>query len=310
MIGLVLLGLALLVAALVVLVINLPAIRATRAAHEARLAARRAALQIPPRPVTLRYEGGHPEWSVPPAGESVQVWTANGCVNMADQKLARVVSMPRHAVASVSLQRDVQNVAVGGGSSLGGALVGGVMFGGAGAIVGSRKKDKIKKVDESRTYMVVKYNGLDVQLAFVGGQATYAQLSGVVAQVRPDSPWAPLQVLEQIPPPDMPGKLALPMMLAGVVAFIWGASTMPTPAPTAQVAPAASSVAASEAPPPASSPAPAVVAPAVHHAAVTHAVPSHSAAPTPTHAATAPAQPPPCGCKADDLACRMKCSTK
>jgi hypothetical protein len=121
----------------------------------------------------LAYDGGHPELHGP---QRVNAFSEGGALVLATLKTGRV-AIPYSDITALTLDSNMQNVNTGGGRSLGGAVVGMAIAGPLGALVGARKSTKMKKIDESKTYLVVRFGAMTLQVVFAGGQKTYNQLA-------------------------------------------------------------------------------------------------------------------------------------
>ncbi len=140
-------------------------------------------LGIPQSALLLEYEGGHPEL---PSKGAVRLWGVSDMVRIVQLKSpftknASTITIPMSDIVTLSLDHNVQHVGVGGGRSIGGALLGGVLAGPIGAIIGGRSSDEVKRFDESKTHLVMRYRGIQLHLIFNGGDATYNKLSRVFA---------------------------------------------------------------------------------------------------------------------------------
>lgn len=91
-------------------------------------------------------------------------------INRKEGLLKEKLLLPLKNIAFYSLEGDyrVQQIIEGGGTSLTGAVIGGILAGGAGAIIGSRKKTetKEKEIDDRKTYLYYMENDEAREIVF------------------------------------------------------------------------------------------------------------------------------------------------
>lgn len=118
------------------------------------------------------YMGGHPE--VDPA--LVRLRKEQDALVMEGSRRQNA-TIPIHSITAINVVNDNQVVNKGGGRSIGGAVVGGALFGPIGAIVGGQKGTKVKHFNHDTVRMIVKSTtGIEFALMFNGGDATYHRL--------------------------------------------------------------------------------------------------------------------------------------
>jgi len=92
-----------------------------------------------------------------------------------------VIKLAREKITDMCLKYDteIQNQTV---SSVGGAIVGGVMFGTLGAIIGGRAKNK--EVKTTTQYLIITYIGEQGELKYIGFETAYNYSSSAVKLVK------------------------------------------------------------------------------------------------------------------------------
>jgi hypothetical protein len=139
---------------------------------------RREQFNIPKDSVVLQYLGGHGK--INPG--AVYVLHDAESVSFIEKRTGNRLQIPFTEILGIELNNDVQKYSVGGGRSIGGAVVGTVIAGPVGGIVGGRSKSKVKTEDRSTTLLKTKNeHGMELALIFKGGQLTYNVLTRMLS---------------------------------------------------------------------------------------------------------------------------------
>lgn len=139
---------------------------------------RRKQYNIPANFTTFRYMGGHPTLQ---SGSMYGFSDSNG-VAFVNRKTGQRFQCPFSCIGSIQLNSDIQTVNTGGGRSVSGAVVGGIVAGPVGAVIGGNKKTKVKEFDHSTVLFTFKaLNDREFTLIFKGGQDTYNKLNRLLA---------------------------------------------------------------------------------------------------------------------------------
>jgi hypothetical protein len=112
---------------------------------------------------------------------NVYVWRDEEGLQFVGQLNGTKRTIPLDRIVSLQYNQDIQTYSTGGGRSISGAVVGGVIAGPVGAIVGGRSKSKTKTVDRSTVNLRVKSEaGPEIDIIFQGGQTSYQVLSSLL----------------------------------------------------------------------------------------------------------------------------------
>lgn len=128
---------------------------------------------MPKNAMAFRYEGGHPNL---PHACDLYAWRDTECLRLAPRDGINIVRLGRSDIVEISVAQSIQHVNQ-GGRSVGGAVVGTLLFGGIGGIVGGQKATKVVRHDESRAIVSFSYDGMKMQMVFEGGAATAGKLA-------------------------------------------------------------------------------------------------------------------------------------
>jgi uncharacterized membrane protein YsdA (DUF1294 family) len=154
------------------------------ARRAAQLAEREAAIKrwselAGPNGVFVPYEGGHPELS---SAEQVALRREDLGIAIVLYS-GKIVSMPFVAISGVSYESNVQRVNTGGGRSVGGAIIGNMLFGSVGAIVGGQAPTKLQTFDDSRTIFALQYGKVQTQVTFQTTREIHAKIVALLANI-------------------------------------------------------------------------------------------------------------------------------
>jgi hypothetical protein len=104
----------------------------------------------------------------------------NGLTFVADKDGTKR-TIPLDRIVALQYNQDIQTFSTGGGRSITGAVVGGVIAGPVGAVVGGRSKAKTKTVDRSTVHLRVRgESDIEVDIIFKGGQKAYQALASLL----------------------------------------------------------------------------------------------------------------------------------
>jgi len=121
--------------------------------------------------VQLKYLGGHPEY---PYQGNITVIKEGNCITFLGINRPTI---PVSSIKNVSLQKGSSRSI---GKAAAGAIVGGVLTGGIGAVAGAALGGR--KKDDSLLVVTVDYHGMDIELIFGGDNVTskYSQFMGLL----------------------------------------------------------------------------------------------------------------------------------
>lgn len=121
--------------------------------------------------VQLKYLGGHPEY---PYQGNITVIKEGNCITFLGINSPMI---PVSSIKNVSLQKGSSRSI---GKAAAGAIVGGVLTGGIGAVAGAALGGR--KKDDSMLVVTVDYHGMDIELIFGGDNVTskYSQFMGLL----------------------------------------------------------------------------------------------------------------------------------
>lgn len=109
------------------------------------------------------------------------VWRDDNTVVFVPRKEGVRKTLPMDQIRQIQFNSDVRTVGVGGGSSLTGAVLGGAVAGGVGAIIASRKKTKVKRVDESTINITAATaSGMEAVIRLKGNQRIYNRVADML----------------------------------------------------------------------------------------------------------------------------------